>query len=233
MEKKEDSTSKTSIAILSAWAGIILFLCFLSDVNWFKLGDFGFRTAMAYHGILIPAWMILALAYSQHVAFSYPIRKWLGIGAVSAGVLTGIGSILIRDQGFSLATDIQITGMILAEITAFAIIIGSFRHHCRTSHDNINATAWWTASVALIGLSLSTPLGHLAGAVTDLGMNFPTFAKHVSLLGIPQEEVLSGYIGSHSHQILAAFLAAAYLIRWKNAGRDKPIVTVSLNVLGA
>lgn len=212
MATNEHKILNMSTAILSAWSGLMFIIYALVSVSWFHLGDFSFRTAMAYHGILIPAWMMLVLAYSRHIEHSDFIKMSLGTAAVSAGILTGIGSLLLRRQGFSLGTGIQVAGMILAEITAIVIIIESFWYHFRTSQNGINETAWWTVSIALIGLSLATPLGHLAGAVKDLGEKFPLFVKHVGLLGITPNDVLSGYIDSHSHQILAAFLAAGFAL---------------------
>ena len=232
MVKNEHEALSISIAILSAWSGLMFVLYALIAVSWFHLGDFSFRTAMVYHGILIPAWMMLALAYSRHIEHSDFIRKLLGTGAVSASILTGIGSALIRDQGFSLGTGIQVTGMILAEITVLAIIIESFWHHFRTPQNGINATAWWTVSIGLVGLSLATPLGHLAGAVKDLGEKFPIFVKHVALLGLTPKDVVSGYIGSHSHQILAAFLAAGFALPLIRKSFGKPDVVYFMEKIG-
>jgi len=103
-------------------------------------------------------------------------------------------------------------GMALGEITALVIIIDSFRRHFAGREEDFDAAAWWTVTLGLAALSLATPLGHLAGAVKDFGEEFAVFAKHVALLGAGPGEVLDGYIGSHSHQILAAFLAAAFAL---------------------
>ena len=78
MVKNERNILNMSITILSAWSGLMFVLYALLGVSWFHLGDFSFRTAMAYPGILIPAWMMLALAYSRPIELSYLIMKWLG-----------------------------------------------------------------------------------------------------------------------------------------------------------
>ncbi len=212
MAKNKNKTLNNSITILSAWLGFMLILFALNGVSWFHLGDFSFHTAMAYHGLLIPAWMMLILAYAQYIECSDFIKKLSGMGSVFASILVGIGSILSHKQGVSIGTVIQVTGMVIAEITALIIIIESFRDYFISSENSFNRTAWWTVSIALIGLSLATPLGHLAGAVEDLGMKFPIFIKNVTLLGQPKEDILGGYIGSHSHQIVAAFLAAGFTL---------------------
>ncbi len=209
MLKDQDRATSMSIATLSAWSGTMFVLYALTGVSWFHLGDFRFRTAMAYHGILIPAWMTLLFVYSRHIVHPDFIRRTLGPGAISASVLVGIGSVLIRDKGFSLGTGIQVTGMVLAEITALVIITESIWYHFKNPQEGINTSAWWSASIGLAGLSLATPLGHLAGAARDLGGKIPLFAKHVALLGQKPEAVIGGYIGSHSHQSVAAFIAVS------------------------
>ena len=232
MVRNRRDTITFSIAFLSAWSGFMLILYFLRGINWFHLGDFRFRTAMAYHGILIPAWLMLALAYSRIIVPSQFIRNLLGTGAVSASILTGIGSALIHNQRVSLGTDLQVTGMILAEITVLAILVGSFRHHFKTPQDDINATAWWTVSIGLVGLSLATPLGHLAGAAKDLGEKFPILVRHAALLGLSPEDVVDGYVGSHSHQILASFLAAGFALPLVGRVQGKPRAAKLMEKIG-
>ena len=232
MARNRRNTIRISIAFLSAWSGFMLILYFLRGVTWFHLGDFRFRTAMAYHGILIPAWLMLALAYSRIIDHSRFIGNLLGTGAVSAGILTGIGSVLINNRGVSLGTGIQVTGMILAEITVLGIIIGSFWHHFKTPQNGIDTTAWWTVSIGLVGLSLATPLGHLAGAAKDLGEKLPILVRHAALLGLSPKAVVDGYVGSHSHQVLAAFLAAGFALPLIGRAPGKPSAVKLMEKIG-
>lgn len=218
MDKNQHRSLKITIAVLSAWSGLMFIIFELTGVKWFQPGDFSFRTAMAYHGILIPAWMMLTLSYySQHIEDcefegSDFTEKLLGAGAICAGILTGIGSAMIHGQGFSPGTGIQISGMVIAEITALIIIIKAFSYHFRTSGDKVNTTAWWTVSIALIGLSLAAPLGHIAGAAKDFGEKFNILIGQANFSGLTSNEVINGYIGSHSHQIMASFLAAGFAL---------------------
>ncbi len=224
MMHNERDGIRDSVAILSGWSGLILILSVLVGVRWFRLGDFSFPTAMAYHGILIPAWMMLILAYSRNIELNGNARLSLGILAVVAAILTGVGSMLINGQGFSVATAIQVAGMTIAELTAIVVIIKSFIYYFGTSATEIEPLAWWTTTIALIAVSLATPLGHLAGAVKDFGEKFPIFAMHLSFLKLEPKDVVEGYIGSHSHQILAAFLAAGFampLIRKSRESQEK------------
>ena len=230
--KNKNRALNICIAVLSGWSGIILIIFTLIGVQWFHLGDFSFRTAMAYHGILIPAWLMLVLAYFRYIEHSNILEKLSGIGAVSASVLTGIGAALIHKPGFSLRTGIQVTGMILAEITVLSIIIISFRYYFITSQDDINKAAWWTVSIGLIAMLLALPLGHLAGAAKDLGDKYPLLLKHAEILNLPTKDVIDGYIDSHSHQVLAAFLAAAFTVPLIRKSRGKSGIVNFLKKIG-
>ena len=199
---------------LMLWIAATLLLDVVMGIPWFRIGDFDWRMAMAYHGILIPAWMLLVLAYARTtVGLSDRQGRWIGIGAIGAAAFTGVGTLLIRHEGLSVGAVLQILGMTGGDLTALAVLVLAFREHFRPQFpENRERLAWWTAAIAMIALSLATPLGHLAGAVRDLGNDFSVFCVHVSALGKPADVVLDGYIGSHSHQIVAAFLAAAFVL---------------------
>ncbi len=201
-------------AFLMVWTGAMLMLDAAAGVHWFQPGDFDWRTAMAYHGILIPAWMLLVLAYARTAAeLSEPSRQWIRAGAAGAAIFTGVGGLLIRREGLSAGALLQILGLTFADVTALIALVSAFRDHFRRKEfAGEQRLAWWTVSIAMVALSLATPLGHLAGAVRDLGKSFFLFSAHVSALGKPADAVLDGYVGSHSHQIVAAFLAAAFVL---------------------
>ena len=99
---KNNKGTNLCIAILSGLSGVMLITYILIGVPWFDRGDFNFRTAIAYHGILIPAWLMLGFAYFQYSKHSNLAEKLSVTGAISAGILTGLGGILIEEPGFSL-----------------------------------------------------------------------------------------------------------------------------------
>ncbi len=200
------------ISILAGWSGLLLIIFPLLGFPLFEIGDFNFYTAMAYHGIAITAWLLLLLAYLYYIKPSQKIEKWSGYGAVAAAILAGIGSMLIHNRGVSTGTVIQISGMVLTEIIALTIIILAIKFYFTEPMKNINSLAWWTGLTGLISMSLSAPLGHLAGATIDLGNKFFLILQHAKALNMPVQDVLDGYIGSHSHEILAAFFATAFTI---------------------
>ncbi len=210
MNTNKNQVMNSGGMILTVLIALMLIVSVLTGVNWFELGDFGFKTAMAYHGIIIPAWMMLILAYSNHSNYSVTIKNMAAAGAVAGSILTCAGSILIRPQEFSIATIIQVAGMTVAEITALMVIIESFFSRFKCKQKKTNTLIWWSVSIALIGISLSTPMGHLAGAAKDLGLKFPLIIRHAALLGIAPHELINGYVDSHSHQALASFLSAGF-----------------------
>ncbi|NOY82120.1 MAG: hypothetical protein GXP31_14075 [Kiritimatiellaeota bacterium] len=202
-------------AFLMTWCGSMIVLESLVGIHWFDPGDLDWRTAMAYHGVLIPAWMLLVLAYARTIAgLSESRRRWIGLGGIGAAVFAGVGAVLIRREGACPGAMLQVFGMTLGDLTALAVLVFAFRSHfCRNHHPaGRDSLSWWTVSTAMVALSLATPLGHLAGAVRDFGKQVFVFSRHAALLGMAPEDVLDGYIGSHSHQIVAAFLAAAFVL---------------------
>jgi len=232
--KNSSTEFRGAAAFLMVWSGLMLVLDPLIGIHWFCIGDLDWRTAMAYHGVLIPAWMLLVLAYARTIeGLSDSRRGRIGIGAVGAAVFTGIGSVLIRREGFSFGAALQVLGMTLGDITALVVLVLAFREHFGRKHPTAQGNlSWWSVSIAIAALSLATPLGHLAGAVRDLGRQFFVFSAHVSLLGMAPEDVLDGYIGSHSHQIVAAFLAAAFVLPLLRSPRRLSGVMVRVGQVG-
>ena len=165
--------------------------------------------------------MMLILAYSGYTGYSVTFEKWIGAGAVTGSILTGTGSALIYHSGFSFGTGIQITGMIIAEITAWAVIVESFIYHYGRSKQSNDKIVWWTVTIGLIGLSLATPLGHLAGAFKDFGEHFHLFVRQAAFQGLPPEDMAGSFIDSHSHQVLASFLAAGFSLPFLQASFEK------------
>ena len=232
MTRYKKQSFRKAIAILSFSIALVFVFYFLIGIKWFRPGDFSFRTAMAYHGILIPAWLMLLLAYSQHFSVSKALMKLYSFGAVFSGILSEIGALFIHSQGIDYGTIIQVTAMICSEILALTIIIGAFIYHFREKQSKINEIAWWTVSIALIGLSVATPLGHIAGAAKDLGGKFALFTNFVNHLSVSTNTAISGFVDSHSHQVLAAFLAAAFSLPFIKKSGEKSDITVSLQSIG-
>jgi hypothetical protein len=222
---------KTNISFLYAWIGFLLIAFSLKNTSLLSIGNFSFYTAMSYHGLLIPAWMLLIIAYSGYCNCSSSVKKFLSKGSVISSILVGISTLLNNNQNFSIYTIILITGMIIAEITAIIIIIESIKNFSKNKN-NYNKIAWWTSSIAIIAMSLATPLGHIAGTIKDLNSHFPVFIQKLSFIKQSRAE---GFTDAHSHQILAAFLAASFSIplikKYKNKNISFPIKDIGLSII--
>jgi hypothetical protein len=195
----------------------LLIAAHVLGVKWFELGDFGYREAMYYHGIGISAWMLLILVSTRTMLkpLGSKAMALINFSAVTAGLLAGVGGALIRQEGLSQGTPVMIAGMVLADITAWLVII-LFARDVWFSRVSTGSTdkllERYTLIIALVSMSLATPLGHLAGMVQDFGQKFSIFSLHVAMIGAKPDDVLSSYITSHSHEVLAAFFVAVLLI---------------------
>ncbi len=214
MDKQKKEEVKRAVLFLSVWTGFLLFLDLATGVSWFHSGDFSYRTAMAYHGLLIPVWMFLLLAFSDEIPESFLRRRTLVVGVLSASVLTGAASLFIRQKGISFPTVILVSGLVIAEITALVVLIGALRAYRVFSEKKpVNRLAWTTVFIALAGMSLATPAGHLVGAFQDAEQWFSGWAAHF------QTDSLTD---AHSHQMLASLLAAAFALPFlKKTGTEQ------------
>jgi hypothetical protein len=218
MNRQNGEEVKKAVLFLTAWMGFLLLLDFITGVHWFRPGDFSYRTAMAYHGLMIPVWMLLLLIFSDEIPESFLRRRTLVVGVLSASVLTGAATLFIRQKGISFPTVILVSGLVIAEITALVVLISALRAYRVSSEKKpVNRLAWLTVFIALAGMSLATPAGHLVGAFQDAEQWFSGWAAHF------QTDSLTD---AHSHQMLASLLAAVFvfpLIK-KSSGKQKRIL---------
>lgn len=219
----QSTAGRWAPVICLAVPAVVLLASFPLGVGWLEPGDFGWREAMTYHGVLVPAWMLLVLASFDRLLEAATAARWratVARGATAAVLLTGIGALLVRRQGLSAAAILQVVGMTAADLTALVVIFALIRSrkHGRALSGGL---LWWSLVVALGAVSLATPLGHLAGACKDLGGLLPMLLAHAEGLGLQPDQAVAGYIGSHGHQIVAAFVTAALLLPLA-AGERKP-----------
>jgi hypothetical protein len=205
---------RKTISFLSLWAGLLLIISFILGIKWFERGDMGWREVMYYHGLMICAWTLLLLACLRYVLINSFLPKWpqaLCLVCVAAAVFAGIGGSLITEEGLSLGRILQIIGMMLADLAGLIIIILLIELAIIGSAD-LNKFALWSVAIIAAAISLATPLGHLAGAIKDIGDKLPMLGAHAKMIGAEQDAAVDGYIGSHSHQIVAAFLVCACIL---------------------
>ena len=211
------------MAVLLGWIFLLMLVAPLLGLQWFNPGDFEYREAMYYHGIGISAWMLLILVSARLMLkpLGSTATTAINFGSVTAGFLAGVGGALIKQEGISNGTVVITIGMVLADITAW-IVIALLARDTWLSGGRVNKLLERSALIAaLVSMSLATPLGHLAGMAQDFSGNFPLFTLHVATIGAKADDVLNGYIGSHSHEVLAAFFAAVLVIPIINDFRER------------
>jgi len=195
------------------WAGFLLLIDGITGVQWFHPGDFSYSTAMAYHGQLIPVWMLLLLAFSDGIQDSYPQQKTVMAGVLLSSVLTGTAALFIHQKGISFPVVVLVMGLVTAEVTALFILYITLRFYLISSRkETINRTSWLAVFIALAGMSLATPAGHLSGALQDMGNLFPHWISRF------QTDDLTD---AHSHQMLASLLAVAFALPFLKKSPEK------------
>jgi hypothetical protein len=213
MPTHENTIDCVALGII-IWAAILLFAYSAMGVAWFAPGNFEWREAMSYHGIVISAWMLLNLGILRYVKQSSLFVKLclpLCAGALAASLLSGFGGLLIRTPGMSIGTLIQIAGMFLGDIVGIITLILTLLM-LREKPKTTNPLVLISLAVCLVGIILSTPLGHFAGAIRDFGNQAGFLSVHARMIGKEATEALDLYVGSHGHQMVSAFICCAMLI---------------------
>jgi len=182
----------------------------LLGVHWFTSGDFVWREAMTYHGAMVPAWMLLILATGDLIQRRMPVRLNLlvPLAAAVAGFFVVVGSFAVRGEGLSFGSGLIAVGLALADLVAIVVLAYLIRDTWRAASSATDRLLRWTLVATLGAVSISTPLGHLAGAVKEFGVSFGPFKAHLAIVGGEGKELIANYISSHGHEAMGGFLAA-------------------------
>lgn len=182
----------------------------LFSIHWFRTADFTLSIAMYYHGIMIPALVLMYLSAKMIIGFNLLNRRVFAGASILSVLCAGVGSILNTHEGLSVATYIQVTGMVIADLLGISLLV--YMVKCRlkskTEMQKYRATFW------LLFLSISVILaaasfGHLAGFLRDFGTHSTPGAEALlHATGMKTTDFRKGLVGSHSHLIVTAFLAA-------------------------
>ena len=213
MSAHEQTIDRVAVGIIS-WAAILLFAYPATGGAWFVPGNFEWRDAMSYHGVVISAWMLLNLGLlrrAKRLRWFAKVCLPLCFGAIAASLLSGLGGLLIRTPGMSVGVILQIAGMFVGDLVGIGTLILTLQM-LRAKPAKTNRLVLISLAVCLAGIALATPLGHLAGAIRDLGDHASFVSTHAKMIGLSATEALDFYVGSHSHQIVSAFLCCAMLI---------------------
>ena len=213
MPTHEQLIDRAALGIM-VWVAILLFAYSAMGVAWFVPGDFDWRGAMSYHGVALSAWMLLNLGILRHAAWSRRLAKLclpLCMGAVAASLLSGFGGLLVRAPGMSVGALVQVVGMFLGDLVGIASLV-SLLAMFREKPAQTNKLVLVSLAVSLVGMTLSTPLGHLAGAIRDLGGQGGILSVHAGMIGKGTTEAFGLYVGSHGHQMVSSFVCCAMLM---------------------
>ena len=99
MKKQSESTkalawSEFAIFLTVCWITGALISSPLLGVHWLTPGDFKYSTAMYYHGIMVPALVLLYLLTRKIFPLSLLNRQNYPVGAILSILCVGVGSIL-------------------------------------------------------------------------------------------------------------------------------------------
>ena len=202
--------SEFAVFLAACWIAGALISSPLWGVHWLTPGDFKYSTAMYYHGIMVPALVLLYLLVRKIFPMSLLNRRYFIVVAILSIICTGFGSIFNVDKGFSVATLIQIAGMVMADLLGAALLVAmvifSLRERAKVAE--IHAGFWLLFS-SVLAILIAAPLGHLTGWIIDLGPgSLPGLDGLLQTAGMNATDFQDNLVVSHSHLIVAAFLGA-------------------------
>jgi len=196
------------VIFLFAWTALLFGVDLFSGIRWFQTGDFGFRTVMAYHGLLIAAWLLLLMVFFRPVKTSLFLQKIIHYGIAFSVLLTGVGTWFVHYGNCSLWTGIFLTGLVFTVLISIVITVVSIRYFFQLPADKINSLALWTVVFAFGSMLLAAFPGLLAALIQTLG----SFISPESPTSILAASRTGNYVDAHSHQMLASFLSAAFTL---------------------
>jgi len=202
---------RKTAAFLAGWLGVVLLGSLVLHIQWFGTGDFSWREAMAYHAVLVPCWMLLLFGYVRWSRLRISWKRTVRVCSILGSILVAAGAAMIKKEGFSVGTLLLVPGLFCAELTALIILFTAFVARFRKQLSEVSALGWWTVTIGLVGMSLATTWGHYVGLAKDFSAFAVELAQRVKEMGLTPEKI-DAFLGSHSHEMVASFLAAAFAI---------------------
>ncbi len=202
--------SEFAVFLAACWiAGALVSSPFLG-IHWLIPGDFKYSTAMYYHGITVPALVLLYLLVKKIFPLKLLNRRAYAVGAILSILCVGFGSILNVEKGLSVVCLMQIAGMVMADLLGAALLVAMVMFSVREKEKvtEIKA-AFWLFFCSILAILIAAPLGHLAGWIIDLGTSsFPGLGVLLRMTDMKAADLQNNFVGSHSHLMVAAFLCA-------------------------
>ena len=199
-ETKEQSKGVSDFAIFFAVCWIVAALLSSSffGVHWLAPGDFGYSSAMYYHGIMIPVLILLYLLTQKVLPLRVVNERAYTAGAILSILFVGFGSIFNTDKGISIATVVQVIGMVMTDFLGIILVtvMAIFALRKNRKIRKIGA-AFWLLFSSIIAILMAAPLGHLAGWYFDIGIK--SIPGPLNITNITPDEFRDGLVASHSH----------------------------------
>ncbi|MGC8605407.1 MAG: hypothetical protein ACP5VS_17200, partial [Desulfomonilaceae bacterium] len=210
------------ILVAGCWIAVALILSPFFGIHWLASGDFKYRTAMYYHGIMVPM-LILVYLLAGKVLRLKVLNTWLySTAAIFSILFVGLGSRFNFEKGLSVAALIQIAGMVMTDILGItlAVALVAFAVGQHEKERKITA-AFWLLFSSLIAILFAAPLGHLSGWTIDLDIrSFPGVPRLLHVTGMKPGDFQNGLLSSHSHLIVAATLCVLVAITAMSFGYE-------------
>jgi len=206
--------SDLGIFVAGCWIAGALIFSSLFGIHWLDPGDFKYRTAMYYHGVMVPVPILVYLLAVKALNLKILNRRMYAIGAIFSILFVGLGSIFNFEKGLSFATVIQITGMVITDILGITLAV-ALMIFAVTQNEKVKkmSAAFWLLFLSIIAILVAAPLGHLSGWAIDLGINsFPGATALLHATGMKPGDFQDGLLSSHSHLIVAATLCGLVAI---------------------
>lgn len=195
------------IFVAACWIGGALLLSPLSGIHWLVPGDFKYRTAMYYHGLMVPVLILLYLLTVNILPLKVLNRRIYGIGAISSILFVGLGSMFNFKKGLSAASLVQITGMVMTDILGIVLAVALVAFAIQDEKISRINTPFRVVLSSMVAILAAALLGHLSGWTIDLGIkSFPGATALLHATGMKPLAFHEGLLSSHSHLMVFAVL---------------------------
>ncbi len=190
------------------WIAVALVASIFRGIPWLEVGDFGYATAMYYHGIMIPVLVMLYLLVRKAI-WAESGKGWIyEVCAIISIALVGIGSFFNVGNHFSLAAAIQVAGMVAVDLMGIVLLLSLVRTARRKGAVSLDVS-FWLLFCSLFTILITAPLAHLAGWMADFDIrNVPGMGGLLALSKLDYSDFHESLVAAHSHLIMISVLTA-------------------------
>jgi len=226
-----------AIFIVAVWIVFALVFAPIFGMHWLTPGDFDYRTITWYHGIMIPLTGLLFLMTVRVSGIKRLASPVFSLATIIAVLAVGMGSISKTGKGMSIASLVQILGMITIDILGIILVLALIAYSRKQRKPA--GPAFFLLFLSLAGILIAAPLGHLAGWGADFGINsLPGMSGILHALNMRPKAFQEGLVSSHSHliatcEVFAWVALTAIAFDYQSlTGRKRHFTTMGLVMAG-